>query len=240
MSEPPVPDADSGADSGARPSPTASRNPRRAFGWIAVGALLLAAVGVLSFTASNDGSDASETVWLGRVLDPPLPRPDITLIDLDGNPWNFATETEGTLTFLFFGYTSCPDICPITMATLNAALDELPTVGSTIVFITTDPERDSPDRIREWLRAFDTRIVGLTGTPEQLADAQRAAGQLVAVADEPDAKGKYLVGHSSAVIVFTPDDLAHLEFGSGTMQSEWMDQIPKIVGVDEWNPAPSR
>ena len=83
---------------------------------------------------------------------------------------------EGHYTIYFFGYTFCPDVCPTELQVLTAALKELGPDGSKItpVFVSIDPERDKPKIIGEYVANFDSRLVGLTGTPEQLAAMARA------------------------------------------------------------------
>ena len=120
----------------------------------------------------------------GALVTPPLPKPSFVLTDTAGRPYDFATATKGHVTLLFFGYASCPDQCPTHMAVLSAALRKLParTVDQIkLVFVTTDPERDSPAALRRWLDLFDRRFVGLTGSEPAIAAVQRMAGVPVAV-----------------------------------------------------------
>ncbi|MGH7505931.1 MAG: SCO family protein, partial [Longimicrobiales bacterium] len=121
---------------------------------------------------SDDGEDrARETGFHGVVLDAPQPRPDFTLRDTGGEPFRFRAETAGTLTLLFFGYTNCPDVCPVHLANLSAVLDRFAyDVRSRVrvVFVTTDPARDSPEKLRAWLDNFDPSFVGLTGTQAEV------------------------------------------------------------------------
>ena len=207
---------------------------------VAVG-IALAAIGILAFVTSDDDDTSSTATaaptFIGRPVEPARERPDFTLTDTEGQPYEFATETQGQLTFLFFGYTNCPDICPISMATLTSALSDLNRVGAKVVFVTTDPARDTPERLEQWLSSFPVDVVGLTGTIDELEAAQRAAGVTAAIAEEPDAKGNYTVGHAASMNVYTPDDLQHLSYPSGTVQSEWMQDIPKIVADPAWNVA---
>ena len=116
--------------------------------------------------------------YRGVALPAPLEKPRFTLTDTEGRPYDFRERTEGDVTLLFFGYTSCPDICPVHLTNLGEVLRSLPgEVRSRVkvVFVSVDPERDAPERIGEWLQAFDrgldSTFVGLTGTPAQLAAA---------------------------------------------------------------------
>jgi protein SCO1/2 len=208
-------------------------------GLIVVVGLVLIVIGGIAFALGGGDDDSApgtqEFSFLGRPVEPALPRAEFTLTDTAGQPYDFAAETGGQLTFLFFGYTYCPDICPISLATLTAALDDLDTVGAKVVFVTTDPARDTPARLDQWLASYPVEVVGLTGTLEELEAAQRAAGVTAAVADAPDADGNYTVGHSSAMNVYTPDDLQHLSYPAGTMQAEWMEDLPHIAADPAWN-----
>lgn len=216
--------------------PPPKTSPRAAVSFIVIAALLLAATAiVVTMLTDNKNDTTAPAISRGMKLEPPRARPDFVLTDQNGNSYDFGKETAGQLTFLFFGYTYCPDICPITMATLSAALNDSIGVGGRIVFVSTDPVRDTPERLKEWLKPFGSNVVGLTGTLEQVESAQRAAGTIVAVPEAPNAKGSYLVGHSSAVTVYTPDDLAHLQLGSGTTQAEWMEEIALIHDNPQWN-----
>lgn len=102
----------------------------------------------------------------GTLLDPPLPRPRQRLPDTRGLPFSLADRPEGELTVVFFGYTHCPDVCPTTMADLAGARRRMPSelrARLTVVFVTEDPQRDTPSSLRRWLDGFDSSFVGLIG-----------------------------------------------------------------------------
>jgi protein SCO1/2 len=185
---------------------------------------------------ANGAADASE--WKGRVLDPAPERPDATLIDTQGRPYDLRAETSGRFTMLFFGYTNCPDACPVQMAQLKEALDRVQ-LPVTVVFVTTDPARDTPERLRTWLDSFDTTYVGLTGTQEQIDALQRDMDVAVAIAEPAGPDGGYLVGHSTAVFAITEDDRAHLAYPLGTRQEDWVDDLPKAFAEPEWRADPA-
>jgi len=195
-----------------------------------VGVLLIAA-SVIAGLANR----STPTTYAGTVWDPAPAKPDFTLTDTSGHPYDFREQTKGKVTLLYFGYTNCPDVCPITMATIAGALNNLPGSAVTVVFVTTDPVRDTPARIRQWLDGYDTDFVGLTGTPAQLAAAQRAAGVTVAQADAPDKKGNYAVGHAASVLVYTGDGRQHLSYPFGTTQGDWQHDIPLVLANKAWN-----
>jgi protein SCO1/2 len=195
------------------------------------------AIAAIAVAWQDDGPTAAPR-WGGRVLDPPPVRPSTDLVDTSGAPFDLGTATAGQLTLVFFGYTNCPDICSIQMATLKQSLDRVE-VPAKVVFITTDPERDTPERLRTWLDSFDTSFIGATGSIEAIARAQQDMGVTVAVSDAATPNGNYTVGHSSAVYVFTPDDRAHLAYPAGTRQEDWADDLPVIADESAWQVAPS-
>jgi protein SCO1 len=185
-----------------------------------------------SLGAGSETSDGSR--YNGTLLDEPRERPDFKLVDTDGASFDFISETDGQLTILFFGYANCPDVCPITLATLAGALGAVRGVNPQVVFVSVDPERDSPADLRSYLDRFNTGFVGLTGTPEQLAAAQTAAGVTPAFEEGPNSRGGYDVGHSSQVIVYTPDGQAHLVYGFGVRQDEWVADLQRLRSEEAW------
>lgn len=166
----------------------------------------------------------------GVLLPNAVPRPNFDLTTTDGRPFSFARATAGRLTLLFFGYTNCPDVCPATVSILAAAMKKLSSEDRgriDLVFVTTDPERDRPDSLARWLQQFDREYIGLTGTPVELAAAQRAAG--VAPAIRYTINGSYTVSHAAQVIVYSPDDSSHIAYPFGTRQQQWVADLPELL-----------
>src|SRR5262249_43299152 len=111
------------------------------------------------------GAEANN--YRGGVITPPLAKPRFVLTDTSGAPFDFWERTQGFVTLLFFGYTYCRDQCPLHMANIGSALKTLPSGFADkvkLVFVTTDPARDTPAVLRHWLDRFDRRFIGLTGT----------------------------------------------------------------------------
>ncbi|HEX6996584.1 MAG TPA: SCO family protein [Gammaproteobacteria bacterium] len=141
----------------------------------------------------------------GFYLPEPLPLEPFTLLDQDGQPFT-RDRLEGRWTLLVFGYTHCPDVCPITLGQVRdtrALLEQqAPALDVAAVFVSIDPERDTPDRLAAYVAAFDEDLVGVTGTAEAIA---AFAGQLrVKYAPSRSEPGGYLVDHSSSVALLTP------------------------------------
>jgi protein SCO1/2 len=168
----------------------------------------------------------------GRVLPQPLAKPEVVFTDTEGRPYDLRRETEGFLTLLFFGYTHCPDVCPVHMANVAAVLKELPPSVTTrvkVLFVTTDPARDTPERLRTWLAQFDPSFVGLTGDTATVHRAQAAVQLPPSQLGEVDSAGNYLVGHAAAVVAFTPDGLARAMYPFGIRQADWAHDLPRLL-----------
>jgi len=188
------------------------------------GLLLLQA----SLLLAQAGASSS---YRGGLLTPPLPKPAFVLTDTSGGSYDFRKRTDGSVTLLFFGYTSCPDQCPMHMASLGAALHKLPSDLSAqikLVFVTTDPARDTPAVLRRWLDYFDKSSVGLTGTPVAVAAVQQAAG-VPPARQIPDGRGGYSVAHANFVVAYTKDNLAHVIYPGGVTKDDWIHDLPLLI-----------
>jgi len=186
-----------------------------------------------------------ETGYRGVLLAEPIPVPDFTLTDTEGRPFRWGPETAGRLALLFFGYSYCPDICPVQMANLAAVLGDLSYRDRNrirVIFVTTDPERDTPERLRGWLQAFDPSFVGLRGEIERVNEILAALGLPPAVIQgAPEARSRadpeYTVGHASQVIAVTADGLARVVYPSGIRQADWAHDLPKLLEVGATTPS---
>ena len=115
----------------------------------------------------------------GVKLTPVRAKPDFTLENTDGKPFHFAAETRGVVTLLFFGYTNCPDVCPQHLVNIAGALRQMSAKDQErvrVVFVTTDPARDTPERLRGWLNNFDRRFIGLRGGIDEVNSLQTSLG----------------------------------------------------------------
>ncbi|WP_322753527.1 SCO family protein [Frankia sp. Cas3] len=171
--------------------------------------------------------------WHGTVAKVSRPRPSFTLVDTSGRNFDFAKETAGRATLLFFGYTNCADVCPTTMADIAAAKQLVSSaVGSavTVVFVTTDPGRDTAGVLRRWLNQFDSTFVGLTGSPAQLDAAQQAAGVPLASAQQVPG-GRYSVAHAAQVAGYGADNTEHVLYFASTKVADYAADFPRLVAV---------
>jgi protein SCO1/2 len=156
---------------------------------------------------------------------------DFTMPAASGEPYDFHAETEGRIALLFFGYTYCPDICAIHMATLARALEGLEPEERArveVVFVTVDPERDTPERLRSWLDAFDSTFVGVRGSMEEI---EEALAYYRYPPPERSADGQvYTVGHPALIYAFTPDGLGRVMYGPETSRQEWLHDLRMMLG----------
>ena len=153
-----------------------------------------------------------------KVLPEPRVLADFDLVDQEARPFSLD-RLRGQWTLLFFGFTHCPDVCPGTLFDLeqvNQALREAPgdRRDYQIVFVSVDPERDSPARLAEYVTYFDPDFLGVTGAPEQLAPLALQIG--VAYRIEPHEPGStsYTVDHSASVFLTDPQGRLHGIFPS--------------------------
>lgn len=176
--------------------------------------------------------DSTSTSLLDGVqLGTPYAKPDLTLTDADGNSFNLIKGTAGKLTLVYFGYTHCPDVCPTTMATLASAVRALPAAQAAkvqVVFVSTDPTRDTPAVLKAWLDQFNPSFVGLTGS---FATIQKAASALGIDIEAPvkQADGGYTVTHGAEVLAFDTADKAYVVYAAGTTVGQFTHDIPLIL-----------
>ena len=166
--------------------------------------------------------------YAGLDLPEPYRRPSFTLTDTSGAQYDFAEQTAGKPTLLFFGYTHCPDVCPTTMADIAVALRGLdPAVAEKVqvVFVTTDPAADSPEVLGTYLDGFDADLpapfIGLTGDQDLIDQAQLSAG--VPLAEED---GRL---HSSLLLLYGSNDEADVAFDAGNTAKDIASDLELVV-----------
>ncbi len=173
----------------------------RALFWTRVVAWSIAVVASVVVIVLATGVLERETVGAGTTASVGSVGGPFTLVGTDGQT---VTEADfaGRPRAMFFGFTHCPDVCPTTLAEADGWLKALGPAGDDlrIVFVSVDPERDTPQSMKDYLSAFDPRIVGLTGTPEQIAAVTKAY-RVYARKVELEG-GDYTMDHSAAVLLF--------------------------------------
>jgi len=212
-------------------------------------ALLLAAVGLLALAGCSGGKEEKPdnpggaiirtsqdpNGMRGATLDQPYKLPAATLTDTGGNAFNLVTSTKKPVTLIFFGYTNCPDVCPTVMADVASALtklDDSVRKQVQVLFITTDPARDTGPAMRKYLDRFDPSFVGLTGTLPSI----KAVAEKVGVAVEGMKKlpsGGYEVGHTAQVLGFGKNDQATVVWLSNAAIGDMAHDFGKLVEANQ-------
>jgi protein SCO1/2 len=163
------------------------------YGLLAIGILigLLSTLGAAWFFADRD------YVYQGVLIDPPAPAADFELLDQNGAPFRLS-EQRGKVTLIFFGYTHCPDVCPVTLSEFKRVKERLGDKASQVrfVFITVDPERDTPERVAAYVANFDPSFIGLSGDRLELEPIWKAYGVYQERREVGSAAG-YLVDHTA-------------------------------------------
>lgn len=187
--------------------------------WIVWGLLLIA---VALFWFASRGFTNYQT--FGTRLVPPRPAYDFTLIDPQNKPLKLS-DFRGKVVLIFFGYVGCPDVCPLTMLELSKiykALTPQEQARIQVLMITTDPKRDTPERVGRYARAFHPSFIGLAGSAEAIAKTaqQYGAGYFVEKAESPE---RYFVAHTAAVFLVNPIGQYELVYSKGkTAQTKRM------------------
>lgn len=184
--------------------------------------LLLGGVWAYAWVSRAPGEGVAEAFAgrIGRLFGAEMPVPSAGGVQLAqgvslGGPFSLTDHTGRAVTerdfagrwmLVYFGFTFCPDMCPTELGTMAAALDAMGPAGEAVVpvLITVDPERDGPAQLADYVSRFHPRLVGLTGTPEQVAEAARRYRVYYAKARRPETT-EYLVDHSGFIYLVGPD-----------------------------------
>ncbi|MFI6765652.1 SCO family protein [Streptomyces sp. NPDC050355] len=199
----------------------------------------LAATAALSLTAcGGDENKPAATVSGGTTakpivtLDNPLEKPDLVLTGTDGKKYDLLARTKGHPTLIYFGYTNCPDVCPLTMSNIAVAVKQLPKAEQKdlrVVFVTSDPERDTPAALKKWLAGIDKDFVGLSGA----FDTIQAGARSVNIGIEKPVKkknGDVVSTHGAQVLLSSPkDDKIHWMGMQEATSDNYTAALPKII-----------
>lgn len=169
----------------------------------------------------------------------PYQLPNVTLEATNRLPFSLATDAARDMTLVFFGYTHCPDVCPLVMSDLTSAVARLPApvrARTQVVFITTDPERDTPAVLRTYLDRYDEDFVGLTGPLRDIVAAAEAMGVPVEGRHRLPGGG-YDVGHGAQVIGFV-DGQAPVIWAQGTPVDAIVEDVVELSRQARYRVAP--
>ncbi|PWI16611.1 hypothetical protein DI272_22435 [Streptomyces sp. Act143] len=204
-------------------------------------ATLLAAAS-LTLTACGGGDDTGSPVSVvsedsaaakaAIVLDKPFEKPDLVLTDTNGKKYDLREQTEGHPTLVYFGYTNCPDVCPTTMSNIAVAKSKLSKAQQDelrVVFVTTDPDRDTPKALGKWLKGIDSQVVGLTGDFATIQAGARTLG-ITIEAPHKDKNGKTVSTHGTQVVAFSPKtDAGYVLYTEDATVDDYIKDLPKLV-----------
>ncbi|WP_069813702.1 SCO family protein [Streptomyces sp. TP-A0874] len=219
---------------------TPGHPPARRARLVRLAAALVAAAG-LTLTACGSGGtdDAGGTAadpaaqdGSSTVLDQPFEKPDLVLKDTSGKEYDLIERTKGRTVLLYFGYTHCPDVCPLTMSNIAIARKQLSPAEREkldVVFVTSDPARDTPEQLGEWLRGQDPSFTGLTGDFEAIEEGARSVGIYL---DKPkkEKDGTWVSSHGTQVLAFSAeDDKAHVLYNKDATAEEYAEDLPEII-----------
>ncbi len=213
-------------------------HPQRALAGLATVMLCIAAAGCddnASTMAETPGSafasDDAGGTYLGAEPVAPYAMPDVTLTATNGEPFNLIVDTGYPNTLVFYGYTHCTEVCPLVMSDLTAAYLRLPDDvrdETQVLFITTDPARDTVPVLAEYLDHYDPDFVGLTGDLGQITTAAKAMGVAIEGMKRLPSGG-YNVGHGAQVIGFH-DNQAPVIWTEGTPPDVMASDIAELAG----------
>lgn len=205
-------------------SPASSRLRLAALAALALGVVLLAAGAVFWLRPQGPTPVANSGVIQvpkGATMGGPF-----ELVDHNGRLVTTA-DFAGKFMLIYFGFTHCPDVCPTELQTMANALDMLGPDGERIapVFITVDPERDTPEQLKGYVAAFHPKMIGLTGAPQQIADVAKAYKIYYSKAQSASASGDYQVDHTSFVYLMGPDGSLRSLFRGGISDKAMATEI---------------
>jgi protein SCO1/2 len=148
--------------------------------------------------------------WNSTDITGMMPDLEFTLLDSDGNAFD-AESLHGKAALVFFGFTSCPDVCPTTLTQLSVVIKKLGAQANNvqIVLVSVDPDRDTPEVMKTYTASFGPWLLGLTGTEQALTQLRETYGVYAAM-ESSDSKGTYNVMHSAAIFVFDDQGRARL------------------------------
>ena len=196
------------------------------------GGRALGSVALLGLLAACGGGGGEASTELnGTPLDPPAEVAATPLVDTDGSAYSLVDDTDKDLTLVFFGYTNCPDICGQVMATLAgtlARLDDGAKERLDVVFVTTDPARDTEPVVEEYVDAFDPSIIGLTGGLDDIV----AVGESLYVGVDQGEKlpsGGYDVTHGTRVMAIDSDDQTHVMWDHDVSQAQLAHDVLMLL-----------
>lgn len=195
-----------------------------------LGVVIVAIAGAAFGISSLMSTEAHE--WNGAAYDPPREGVEFMLTDTDGESMS-SSQLEGKIVMLYFGYTYCPDFCPATLTDFQRVKADLGDDAENVAFamVSVDPERDTPERMEEYLAFFDPEFIGLTGTEDELTPVKQEFGITTLERDAtPEIDNFYYVDHSTKTYVLNTDGELALEYPFGVTAEEMTEDVRYLLG----------
>jgi len=172
---------------------------------------------------------AKPYTYQGSLIDPPVPAADFQLSNQHGEPFRLSDQ-HGKTVVIFFGYTHCPDVCPVTLSEFKNVKEQLGDLADQVefVFITVDPERDTADVLGQYLANFDPAFIGLTGTPDQLEPVYKSYGVYHEQTETGSAAG-YLVDHTARMYVIDSQGNWRLTYPFGMEVEKQVEDLAHLL-----------
>jgi protein SCO1 len=195
-------------------------------------AIVAVTAGMLASRALLERAESTQQPALatGTALNPPRPLPALDFIDQDGQPFG-AERLQGRWSLLFFGFTSCPDVCPTTLAMLaqvEKRLADLPqTQRPQVILVSVDPQRDTPAQLAAYVKFFSPSFTGITATQSVVDEFTRQMGVPVAITKLPE--GGYTVDHSASIFLVNPQGALQALFSPPHSPQPIIDDYQRIV-----------
>ena len=164
----------------------------------------------------------------GTVIQSPEPSYDFTLTSVDGDV--SLSDFRGKIVLIYFGYTFCPDICPGTLGNVAQALRNMGTQADDVqlIMVSLDPERDTPEKLAEYMGHFHPSFIGVTGSKEKLDEVAALYGIFYQKAEGSDATG-YLIDHTATLMVLDREGYLKLVFPFGVTAQEIADDLKYMI-----------
>jgi protein SCO1/2 len=199
--------------------------------------LAVAASGCASSSAATASGNSNPGLVLintskykGNIISP-VDKPSGSLTADDGRQYDIRAETKGVVTLLYFGYTHCPDLCPLTMSNTAVAIRELPQADQSkvrVLFVSVDPYRDTLARLRSWLGNYNPAFIGLRGTLKQVEAFEQQTG----LPDGPEFKdgaGQVQLDHATEMFAYGTDNVAHDAFWPSTPPADIANDLKLLI-----------
>lgn len=190
--------------------------------WISLAVLLVLIIVLIAFRQPYQ--------FRGSVIEQDYPAPDFKLIDADGQEYRLSAQ-QGNIVLLFFGYASCPDVCPTTLSDLKQTFNILDDLSEEVqvVFITLDPDRDTPEKIQAYTSLFNQKFLGLSGDMETLEPIWKAYGVFREIDEETVTEAGYLVSHSARIYLIDQEGHLRITYTFGTPPEDIAEDIAHLL-----------